>query len=112
MKRLEIYCELRNFGRSIDLHVSNYRSALEGAEIVQVAMPLVFEKRSVSEDNGPPALSLTMQDAQDLIDQLWRCGLRPSEGSGSAGALAATQLHLKDMQTITFELLERGQPDA
>jgi hypothetical protein len=40
------------------------------------------------------------------MDSLWSCGLRPSEGTGSAGALAATQAHLKDMQTLTFKLLK------
>lgn len=52
-------------------------------------------------------------EAQHLMDRLWHCGLRPSEGTGSAGALAATQEHLKDMreshklqQTIIHQLLE------
>lgn len=54
-----------------------------------------------------PALRLSQRDAQALMDELWHCGLRPSEGSGSAGALAATQLHLKDMQALTFKLLDR-----
>jgi hypothetical protein len=31
------------------------------------------------------------------------CGLRPSEGTGSAGALAATERHLKDMQRLVFK---------
>jgi hypothetical protein len=45
--------------------------------------------------------------AQELMDGLWQCGLRPSEGTGSAGALKATENHLKDMQTIVFKLLDR-----
>ena len=54
-----------------------------------------------------PALSLTNQAAQGLMDELWRCGLRPSEGSGSAGSLAATERHLKDMQTIAMGALKQ-----
>jgi hypothetical protein len=53
-----------------------------------------------------PLVTLSDTEAQVLMDDLWACGLRPSEGSGSAGALAATQAHLKDMQTIAFKLLE------
>lgn len=53
-----------------------------------------------------PTFRLSMEAAQVLIDNLWDCGLRPSEGSGSAGALAATQAHLKDMQQLTFRLLD------
>jgi hypothetical protein len=37
------------------------------------------------------------------MDQLWQCGLRPSEGTGSAGSLAATQRHLEDMRALVFQ---------
>jgi hypothetical protein len=57
-----------------------------------------------------PTLQLDQTRAQRLMDELWHCGLRPSEGTGSAGALAATQAHLKDMQTLTFKLIERTSP--
>lgn len=52
--------------------------------------------------------------AQQLIDDLWQCGLRPSEGAGSAGSLAATQRHLSDMRklvekSLKVELQETGK---
>lgn len=53
--------------------------------------------------------SLDLAAAQELMDSLWQCGLRPSEGSGSAGALAATERHLADMRQIAFHFME--QPD-
>lgn len=53
-----------------------------------------------------PFLRMTPTEAQRLMDELWGCGLRPSEGSGSAGSLAATERHLKDMQTIAMSLLD------
>lgn len=56
-----------------------------------------------------PSFLLDMTEAQQMIDELWRCGIRPTEGSGSAGSLAATQNHLNDMQKITFMLLERKE---
>lgn len=40
--------------------------------------------------------------AQALMDGLWDCGLRPTEGKGSAGQLMAVQNHLEDMRTIAF----------
>lgn len=52
-----------------------------------------------------PSLELTMQAAQALMDDLWNAGLRPTEGTGSAGSLAATERHLKDMQRLAFEIL-------
>lgn len=57
---------------------------------------------------GEPMLSLALVDAQRLMDELWHCGLRPSEGSGSAGSLAATERHLKDMRTIAMGLLRES----
>ena len=53
-----------------------------------------------------PTMLLTPDDAQGLMDELWNCGLRPSEGTGSAGSLAATERHLKDMKTIAFHALK------
>ncbi len=50
-----------------------------------------------------PSFVLENDQAQALMDDLWHCGLRPTEGTGSAGALAATQQHLKDMQRLVFE---------
>ena len=54
--------------------------------------------------NGP-TLSIQHDAAQLLMDDLWHAGFRPSEGSGSAGSLAATERHLQDMRKIAFDLL-------
>jgi len=37
---------------------------------------------------------LRPEQAQELMDSLWQCGMRPAQGSGSAGSLAATEAHL------------------
>lgn len=72
-----------------------------------MAMPLTFKDYDVDSPyvEMEPMLRLDNDEAQSLMDELWRCGLRPSEGSGSAGALAATQRHLADMQKIAFGTL-------
>ena len=57
-----------------------------------------------------PFMELAPAAAQELMDDLWQCGVRPSEGSGSAGALAATERHLKDMQRLVFEVGVKAQP--
>src|SRR5690348_326834 len=51
------------------------------------------------------SFELKPENAQALMDELWACGLRPTEGSGSAGSLAAIERHLKDMQKLVFEHL-------
>lgn len=47
-----------------------------------------------------PTFSLKRTEAQELMDELWNCGVRPSEGIGSAGSMASTERHLKDMRAI------------
>jgi hypothetical protein len=51
----------------------------------------------------PPVAVIEDRETQMLMDQLWDCGLRPSEGSGSAGALAATERHLADLRRLLLK---------
>ena len=46
------------------------------------------------------------EQTQNLIDALWTCGFRPTEGTGSAGSLKATQDHLQDMRATGSKLWE------
>jgi hypothetical protein len=66
-----------------------------------VAEPLVMKAMTVCVSD--PTFTLDKDKAQTLMDDLWQAGLRPTEGSGSAGALAATQRHLEDMRTLVFK---------
>lgn len=52
-----------------------------------------------------PTARLETTQAQALMDSLWECGIRPTEGAGSAGAMAATQKHLEDMRRLVFDEL-------
>lgn len=72
-----------------------------------IAKPLTLERIEEGAYVPEPTLTLTNQGAQMLMDELWRCGLRPSEGAGSAGSLAATERHLKDMQAVAMGLLRK-----
>lgn len=74
-------------------------------EVSAVAQPIQLTKRK-PEEYGlliDPTFMLTGSSAQQLMDELWNCGLRPTEGTGSAGALSATQKHLEDMRTLVFK---------
>lgn len=51
-----------------------------------------------------PFITLGPVEAQNLMDDLWRCGYRPSDGTGSAGSLAATERHLDDMRKLVFKV--------
>lgn len=52
-----------------------------------------------------PAFQLRNAEAQVLMDDLWRAGLRPTGGAGSAGSFRAVEKHLDDMRTIAFKTL-------
>ena len=56
-------------------------------------------------DFTAPTMQLDMTEAQRLMDELWNCGLRPSEGTGSAGSLEATQAHLQDMRQLVHQFI-------
>ena len=64
--------------------------------------PIVMKERELGV-SCEPSFKLDNEQAQVLMDDLWNSGLRPTEGSGSAGALAATQRHLDDMRKLVFK---------
>lgn len=82
----------------------------QGEGRFSVALPVSWQSvpRGELSPEGP-MLRLQQIDAQRLMDELWHCGLRPSEGSGTAGSLAATERHLKDMRQIAFTVLDIGE---
>lgn len=71
------------------------------SDICHVAQPLLMVPHK-DELSTPAFVTLTREQSQLLMDDLWQCGLRPSEGTGSAGALKAVQDHLADMKKLLF----------
>ena len=69
--------------------------------------PGPFEKLREGQEIAGPTTEIGVTAAQELMDDLWQCGIRPSEGTGSAGQLAATQRHLEDMQGIAKGVLRK-----
>lgn len=95
-----IQAERVGFGRSIEIRMlREHGSASRAATHV--------EFKDVGNDElVSPFLVLRTHEAQMLMDELWHCGLRPSEGAGSAGSLAATERHLNDMRKLAFHALK------
>jgi hypothetical protein len=103
MMQTKIYVERQPWQNGVSLHL--VQQAGEGTRYA-IAQPVTME--TITEDNfagqhHAPFLSLTMHAAQLLMDELWHCGLRPTEGTGSAGSLAATERHLDDMRKIALK---------
>lgn len=71
------------------------------------------EFEEIGEGEYPPApLFIPTTSAQELIDSLWSCGLRPTDGAGSAGAMAKAEGNLKDLREVVsrlFGLLEKRE---
>lgn len=102
MRNFRVHAENRFYSDAIAIHLYERLSQDE----VSLLTRLEFTTQKASEFVEPQeALILPREVAQQLVDALWQCGLRPSEGSGSAGALKATETHLKDMQEISRRLL-------
>ena len=103
MNNINIHAQREIWNNDIAVYISR-RSY---NRVLSIAQPLVFVETEDYTSYKAPAIRLQLEEAQLLIDELWNCGLRPSEGTGSAGSLAATERHLKDMQKIAFKFLEK-----
>lgn len=73
---------------------------------IGIAEPLMMKMVPAAEARGMayshPTIELPPSAAQQLMDELWNTGLRPTEGYGSVGQLGAVQKHLEDMRVIAF----------
>lgn len=108
-KTFRIACEPWHFDYGIWLRVRHGRA--DEPESVSYATNLHLTASKGEELTPPePLFRLRKDEMQQLMDELWRVGLRPSEGSGSAGALAATERHLEDMRTIAMQTLAALPP--
>ena len=109
MRNLRAHAIPRHFADAIDVYL--YEKMPNGD--VSVLSNLVFTtiERGVAAEPEQSIL-LPTETAQELMDSLWQCGLRPTEGTGSAGALKAVQDNLVDMRGFANRLLsmiERGE---
>ncbi len=89
----------RNFySPGIQLHMADV-----GGRQLAVATNITFQ---VTEDHAvreQPLIDLPLEEAQQLMDELYHCGVRPSQAAGSAGQLDAVKYHLEDMRTIALK---------
>jgi hypothetical protein len=56
-----------------------------------------------------PLFSFDDNQAQRLMDELWNLGIRPTEGHGSTGQLAATEKHLDHVSTLLTDAFKTVQ---
>lgn len=92
--------------RSAELRVMNepwysgYSVMVRQGDMVVTSMTMETIKEGHCYDHP---VRLDKKEAQLLMDDLWHCGVRPSDGAGSTGQLKATETHLKDMRRLVFD---------
>jgi hypothetical protein len=99
MRRLDFHAERAPYDRFVRLYLAESEQP-DGSRMV--ATSVKFERIEPGLIAPPAPLELSQDEAQRLMDELWHVGLRPSEGTGSAGAMAAVQAHLQDMRELVF----------
>ena len=99
--RLEFFAENEHWYNGVRLSARQRYGASGWAYATNLTMEAT-EKGTYA----APFLTLEPASAQSLMDELWKCGFRPADGTGSAGQLKATQDHLEDMRSIAFKALE------
>lgn len=102
---LKIRVQRTPWAAGVELLIVEHRSGRR-----YVAEPIKMTEAGDDSLGVEPTATIDPTAAQTLMDDLWHCGLRPSEGTGSAGSLAATERHLKDMQAIAFAALKFDKP--
>jgi len=100
---MEVFCQREPWEHGIKFWVRK-RCWSQKRNEVAYALPLEYKVRSLEEEGAmiPEAFAMHDEQAQNFMDELWRVGFRPTEGSGSAGSLAATERHLADMRALVF----------
>lgn len=101
---MEIYLENKPWYSGIECHMRVKHGGYEYSIAEPLTLTRVEEK--MKSMISQPFMTLEPQAAQVFMDQLWNCGVRPTEGTGSAGSLAATQHHLADMRKIVGQKLK------
>ncbi len=76
----------------------------DGVRTVALAEPLMMKVKTDEElySVQPATVNLRPDEAQQLMDELWRVGIKPTSGAGSVGQMAATEKHLEDMRRLVF----------
>lgn len=96
---LRFHIERRDYANSYALYVAQFRDGVRSD-----MKHCTFERVENGLMPSPePPLSLLPEEAQELMDELYLAGIRPSE-EGTAGQLAAVKYHLEDMRKLVFKV--------
>lgn len=97
--RIEIHRDFRMFAGRFGMWMAKLAPNGEPTHVLDEynGWQVITENEATS-----PVVVLDQDDVQDILDQLWAQGVRPSRGSAE-GELAATKRHLEDMRGLVFK---------
>ena len=101
----EVYLNMNTPGRYYKLYFWKAIPDFEKDRIQILKMPEVIEVSGGSEWPLDCGVSVGDGELRLLMDQMWRNGIRPTEGHGSTGQIAAVENHLKAVSSTHDRLL-------
>jgi len=102
-ERIWLSAVMTPWRRNLDIRLG---MALDGERRIAIAEPLTFKEEANDGQEVAPFLSLGPDEWQALMDEMWRAGVRPTAGAGTASEASATQRHLDDMRKLAFHALK------
>ena len=72
-----------------------------------LTLTIIEPSQAIPEEH--PLVSFDPTEAQHLMDELWYLGIRPTEGHGSTGQLAATEKHLDHVTHLLSDAFKTVQ---
>lgn len=97
MTNIKYFLSEAHYGRGVNVHIA---SVNRDGDVTHEAKPLEFMGMGDGMVKGPPAFTMNKWDAQQLMDELYRIGYRPTDGKATPGQLVATERHLNDMRAL------------
>lgn len=91
-----------DFGRHLQLSIATSRNWANPEERIGIVTDLIVTQQ---EDKIIPfegIIPFPKEAGQDLMDQLWQCGIRPSHQQITSETMQAMKDHLTDMQKLVF----------
>lgn len=104
-ERAYAYSDPQSMGRWVSLYLASFDRDGKRAIATNVTYDVVEDGSYIN-----PTMRIPRENAQELMDSLWQCGLRPTMGKQSEGVTAAQARHLEDMRAVAFAKLNIDKP--
>lgn len=93
---MRVICHFESFSDSLGV-------LFKAEDGKSIAEPINFTIKQIDGGYMQPTLRLTHDEPQQLMNELWRCGIRPKNGEGTDAQVNALKYHLEDMRKLVFK---------